>query len=57
MKVYSALTKEQILPYGELDIIKNVAGCISRGMLPIDAQCKRLIKAVSKAEDKGYLMP
>lgn len=57
MKVYSDLTKEQILPYGELDFIKNVAGCISRGMLPTDAQCKRLIKAVYKAEDKGYLMP
>lgn len=57
MKVYNDLNKEQILPYGELDLIKNVAGCISRGMLPSDAQCKRLVKAVTKAEDKGYMMP
>ena len=57
MGVYHDLNKEQILPYGELDFIKSMASNISRGMLPSDAQCKRLIKIVTKAEDKGYTMP
>jgi len=57
MGVYHDLNKEQLLPYGELDFIKSIASYISRGMLPSDAQCKRLVKIVSKAEDKGYIMP
>ena len=57
LNVYNALNKEQLLPYGELDFIKSIASYISRGMLPSDAQCKRLLKIVNKAEDKGYIMP
>ena len=57
MGVYHDLNKEQLLPFGELDFIKSIASYISRGMLPSDAQCKRLIKIVTKAEDKGYIMP
>lgn len=57
MGVYHDLNKEQLLPYGELDFIKSIASYISRGMLPSDAQCKRLVKIVTKAEDKGYIMP
>ena len=57
MKVYQDLNKEQLLPYGDLDFIRNIASYISRGMLPSDAQCKRLVKIVTKAEDKGYIMP
>ena len=55
--VFRDLNKEQLLPFGELDFIKSIASYISRGMLPSDAQCKRLIKIVTKAEDKGYIMP
>ena len=57
LSVYNDLNKEQLLPYGELDFIKSISSCISRGMLPTDAQCKRLVKIVNKAEDKGYIMP
>ena len=57
MGVYHDLNKEQLLPFGELDFIKSIASYISRGMLPSDAQCKRLVKIVTKAEDKGYIMP
>ena len=56
-RVYRDLNKEQLLPYGELDFIKSIASCISRGMLPSDAQCKRLIRIVTRAEDRGYIMP
>ncbi len=57
MMVYQDLNKEQLLPYGDLDFIRNIASYISRGILPSDAQCKRLVKIVTKAEDKGYIMP
>ena len=57
MDVYNALNKEQLLPYVDLDFIKSIATIISRYSLPTDAQCKRLIKVVTKAEDKGYIMP
>lgn len=57
LKVYADLSKEGILSYGDLDFIKSIAGYIGRGNLPSAAQCKRLLKIVVKAEDKGYMMP
>ena len=57
MKVYVALTKEELLSYGDCDFIRGVASYIGRGLLPSAAQCKRLLKIVEKAEDKGYIMP
>ena len=57
MKVYNDLSKEQLLTYGNLDFIKSIAGYISKGSLPSPAQCKRLLKIVTEAEDKGYIMP
>jgi len=54
---YADLSKESILSYGDLDFIKSIAGYIQRGSLPSAAQCKRLLKIVAKAEDKGYMMP
>lgn len=57
MSVYNALNKEQLLPYGDLDFIKSIATTVSRNSLPTDAQCKRLVKVITKAEDKGYIMP
>ena len=57
MKVYSDLSKERILSYGDIDFIKSIAGYIQRGSLPSAPQCKRLLKIVTKAEDKGYMMP
>lgn len=57
MKVYSDLSKERILSYGDIDFIKSIASYIQRGSLPSAAQCKRLLKIVTKAEDKGYMMP
>jgi len=57
MKVYSDLSKDSILSYGDLDFIKSIANYIQRGSLPSAAQCKRLLKIVAKAEDKGYMMP
>lgn len=57
MTVYNQLSKEDVLGFGELDFIKGIAKFISRGSLPTSAQCKRLIKIISKAEDQGYIMP
>lgn len=57
MDVYKALDKEQLLPYGDLDFIKNISAYISSKRLPSDAQCRRLVKIINKAEDKGYIMP
>lgn len=57
MKVYNELVQNSILPYGECDFIKGVANYIAKLNLPSPSQCKRLIKLVNKAEDKGYIMP
>lgn len=57
MEVYNSLSKHSILSYGDLDFIKSIATYIIRGCLPSPAQCKRLVKIVNKAEDKGFIMP
>ena len=57
MNVYQSLTKEEILSYGDCDFIRSVATYISRGSLPSSAQCRRLIKIIEKAEDKGFILP
>ena len=56
-KVYNDLSKENILPYGDVSFIGGIAEYIKRNSLPSAAQCKRLVKIVEKAEDKGYIMP
>ena len=55
--VYNDLSKENILSYGDVAFIGSIAEYIKRNSLPSAAQCKRLIKIVEKAEDKGYIMP
>lgn len=57
MSVYQALTKEELLSYGDCDFIRSIATYIGRGSLPSPSQCRRLLKIVEKAEDKGYIMP
>lgn len=57
MKVYKDLLKENILSYGDCSFIKGIADYIAKMNLPSSSQCKRLIKIISKAEDKGYIMP
>lgn len=57
LQVYNDLMKEKVLSYGDLDFIKGMASYIQRGNLPSTVQCKRLVKIVAKAEDKGYIMP
>lgn len=57
MNVYNDLVKETILSYGDCSFIKGIADYITRGNLPTALQCKRLLKIVAKAEDKGYIMP
>ena len=57
MKVYSDLNKANLLSYGDLEFIKSIAGYIAKTILPSAAQCKRLMKIVNNAEDKGYIMP
>lgn len=56
-KVYNDLVKSSILSYGDCSFIKGVADYMKRNRLPSPAQCKRLLKVIAKAEDKGYLMP
>lgn len=57
MTVYTQLSKEDVLSWGELDFIQSIAKYISKGKLPTSAQCKRLVKIITKAEDFGYIMP
>ena len=57
MKVYSDLNKANLLSYADLEFIKSIAGYIAKMMLPSAKQCKRLMKIVNNAEDKGYIMP
>ena len=57
MNVYNELLKESVLSFGELEFIKGIANYIKRTSLPSAAQCKRLIRIINKAEDKGYIMP
>ena len=57
MAVYNQLSKEDVLSWGELDFIQNISKYIQRGSLPTPAQCKRLVKIITKAEDYGYIMP
>ena len=57
LKVYNDLKKESMLSYGDLSFIQGIADRIKRFDLPTEAQCKRLMKIVEKAEDKGYIMP
>lgn len=55
--VYSALAKESVLSYGDLEFIHSIAKYIASAILPTISQCKRLMKIISKAEDKGFIMP
>ena len=57
MNVYNALTKEELLSYGDCNFIRSIASYIGRSTLPSPAQCRRLLKIIEKAEDKGYIMP
>ena len=57
MRVYNDLMREAFLSYGDCSFIKGIADYIGRNSLPTPAQCKRLMKIVEKAEDKGYIMP
>lgn len=57
MNIYEAMMKEELLSYGDCDFIRGVAAYMGRGQLPTPAQCRRLLKVVEKAEDKGYIMP
>lgn len=55
--VYLALAKESVLSYGDLEFIHSIAKYIASAILPTISQCKRLMKIISKAEDKGFIMP
>lgn len=57
MGVYNALAKEELLSFGDCEFIRSIASYIGRGSLPSPAQCRRLLKIVDKAEDKGFIMP
>ena len=57
MQVYNDLNRQDLLPYGDLNFIKSIASYIAKMNLPTTAQCKRLVRIVTKAEDKGFMMP
>lgn len=57
MNVYNALAKGGYLAYGDLDFVRSIATIIQKYNLPSTSQCKRLVKIIEKAEDKGYIMP
>lgn len=57
MRVYNDLESNSLVPPGDRDFIKSIAGYISRLSLPSATQCKRIKKIIDKAEDSGYMMP
>lgn len=57
MQIYDDLMKESVLSYGDCSFIKSIADYIKSAILPSSAQCKRLLKIIEKAEDKGYIVP
>jgi len=57
MNVYHDLVRENVLSYGDCSFINGIAEYIAKMNLPTASQCKRLIKIINKAEDKGYVMP
>ena len=57
MQIYDDLMKESVLSYGDCSFIKSIAYYIKSAILPSSAQCKRLLKIIEKAEDKGYIVP
>ena len=56
-KIYTDLKKEELLSTGDLNFILSISMYIGKMSLPTPAQCKRLIKIINKAEDKGYILP
>lgn len=56
-QIYKELEKEGILSYGDLNFILSISKYIGKNSLPTAAQCKRLVKIVTKAEDAGYVLP
>lgn len=56
-KIYLELLPTEILSYGDCSFIKSIGDYIKRNKLPTPAQCKKLMKIINKAEDKGYVMP
>lgn len=56
-KVYADIHKENILSFGDVEFIRSISSYIAKGNLPSTSQCKRLKKIVTKAEDKGFIMP
>ena len=56
-RVYKDLEKEELLSYGDLNFILSISKYIGKNSLPTAAQCKRLVKIVTKAEDAGYVLP
>lgn len=55
--IYAILKREDLLSSGDLSFINSIANYIGKNSLPTAAQCKRLVKIISKAEDKGFIMP
>ncbi len=56
-RVYTAVAKEAVLPYGELSFISSIADYLKLGKLPTNRQCKQLLKIIEKIENKGFIMP
>lgn len=56
-RIYTALKKEDLLSSGDLSFINSITNYIGKSSLPTSAQCKRLVKIILKAEDKGFIMP
>lgn len=57
LQIYNDLMKESVLSYGDCSFIKGIADYLANGKLPSAAQCKRLLKIIEKAEEKGYILP
>ena len=57
MRFYKDIETNRLLPPGDCDFVKSIAGYIQRYSLPSAAQCKRMKTIIDKAEDAGYIMP
>lgn len=56
MNFYKDIEDQRLLPAGDCDFVKSIAGYIKRCSLPTPSQIRRLKKIIYKAEDLGYIM-
>ena len=56
IQFYKDLEANSLVPVGDIEFVRSIAGCIQSNRLLSAAQCKRMKKIIDTAEDAGYIM-